>query len=104
MAIIVQHPDIAKALQPASQMKELPVVESSFIQNFSYDSTNFQLTVTMKNGGQYTHWYFYPGMWEQLIQSPSKGKFYADVIKGKHPSTRIVNKTVGKKGGRTNGR
>lgn len=95
MAIIVQAPAITKEQRSPSQKKEMPVVESSFIQNFSYDAQSQQLTVTMKTGGTYVHPEVSLGVWEQLIKAPSKGSFYAHAIKGRTPATRTVTKTVG---------
>jgi len=94
MASIVQS-NQPSAQETSKGVKEMPVEQSSFLQHIKYDQQNFQLTVTMKNGGQYTHFYVYPSMVDEFMRSPSKGKFYADVIKGKHPANRIIDKTIG---------
>lgn len=95
MAIVVQHEAVSQQAE-ASQIRKVPIGDSSFIQEVSYDPSTFQMTVTMKNGAQYIHWYVYPAIFDSMMQSPSKGKFYAEVIKGKHPSTRTITKNVGK--------
>lgn len=94
MASINQHPAFGQ--QSTKGIREIPCVESSFIQNFRYDPSTFQLSVTMKNGAQYLHFYVYPMMIDQLMAAPSKGKFYADVIKKSGaPSTKITHKEIG---------
>lgn len=93
MASINQHPAMQ---QSQGKLLEIPIGDSSFLQHFKYDAASFQLTVTMKNGSQYIHFYVYPGTVDQLIQAPSKGKFYADNIKGKYPGARTVSKGAGK--------
>lgn len=70
--------------------------DSSFLQHISYDSSTMQLTVTMKNGAEYIHQQVYPQTADDFMQAPNKGQYYGKVIRGAHPSTRIVNKTVGK--------
>lgn len=94
MALVVQHPKITGA--QTSQSKETGVAESSYIQAIAYDSAVLQLTVTLKNGGQYTFFNVYPQTHEDFIQAPSKGKFFATVIKGKYSSSRPINKNVGR--------
>lgn len=96
MAIVVQHAAIAQQNE-ASQIRKVPIGESSFLQEIEYDPSTFQMKVTMKNGAQYIHWYVYPAIFDSMMQSPSKGKFYASVIKGQNPSTRIINKNIGKR-------
>ncbi len=94
MATINQHP----AFGPqggAKGLRDVPTVESSFIENFRYDPSTFQLTVTMKNGAQYLHFYVYPMTMDQLMASPSKGKFYNEVIKGKSPGVAVTHKEIG---------
>lgn len=96
MALVVQHPSTAPK-QKQSGITELVVDDSSFLQHLKYDAANLQLTVTMKTGAQYIHWYVYPMTFNQMIESPSKGEFYAKVIKGRNPSTRTISKNIGKK-------
>jgi hypothetical protein len=81
--------------QSASPKLSMPIAESSFLMNVDYDPQNLQMTVTMKNGGQYIYHYVYPNVFQQFQESHSKGEFYAKVIRGKMPGTRIVNKTTG---------
>ena len=93
MASIAQHP--SQAAQSAKGIREIPCIESSFIENCRYDPSTFQLSVTMKSGAQYLNFYVYPMVIDQLMVSPSKGKFYADNIKGKSPSSKITHKEIG---------
>jgi hypothetical protein len=96
MALVVQHPTIAKLFKPA-KLQELPIADSKFLQNVSYDPDNSQMTVTMKNGAQYVYFNIPPGTMEDFAESKSKGKFYADNIRGQASSQRTIDKTVGKK-------
>lgn len=93
MASINQHPAFAQS--GAKGLRDIPTLESSFLEHFRYDPSTFQLTVTMKNGAQYLHFYVYPMTIDQLIASPSKGKFYNDVIRGKSPGVAVTHKTIG---------
>lgn len=95
MATISVNPALAAHAAP-STIREEGLVESSFLQKIKYDSTTLQLTVTMKNGAEYVHFYVFPMTVDQLMQSPSKGSFYATQIKGKNPGTRLIDKNVGK--------
>lgn len=96
MAQVIQHPAIA-AQNGNQKPQEMPEAKSSFLMNASYDSKSLQLTVTMKNGAQYIYFYVYPNVWEDFQKAPSKGEFYAKLVRGKHASTRIIDKNVGKK-------
>lgn len=93
MAIVIQN----QAFQTAQQqgIREIPVVESSYLQKFSYNPTTLQLTVTMKQGGEYTYFNVSPSTVDELAQSKSKGSFYANVIKTQGPATRTVDKRIG---------
>lgn len=92
MASINSHP----ATQPMGQaIHDIPIADSSFLQNIKYDPVTYQMTVTMKNGAQYVHFYVYPQTFQQLMESPSKGKFYAQAIKGKNPASKVVIKNIG---------
>jgi hypothetical protein len=96
MATVNQHEAMSNT-QTGGKIQKIPVNDSSFLQEFVYDSGNLTLTVTMKDGGTYTHYFIFPVVVQQLIESPSKGSFYAKNIKGKGPSQRIISKTVGRK-------
>jgi KTSC domain len=69
--------------------------DSSWIAKIKYDPAQLQLTVTTKRGDEYVHFMVYPMTVDQLLQSPSKGKFYAQAIKGKGLSTKVVTKSTG---------
>lgn len=96
MALVITHPAIAKQGQQTGK-SELPIGDSSYLMHIAYDAQAMQMTVTMKNGAQYLYFQVYPQTMESFIQSQSKGKFYAEQIRGKHQSSRTVNKSVGRK-------
>lgn len=94
MAQVVQHPAIsAMNKKDKGKKDDLAIDDSSFLMSASHDGKS-QLTITMKNGSEYVYSNIDPSLMEEFKQSPNKGKFYADRIKGE--STRIVNKTIGK--------
>lgn len=96
MASINQNP----ALNPQQKAREFPIIESSFLMNVHYDPATLQCVVTMKNGSQYIYNMVFPMVIDQWMQAPSKGKFYAESIRGKFSMhSRIVNKTTGPRGG-----
>lgn len=88
------HPNLAPA--KAKGIRESGVPESSFIQYLKYDEDNLQLTVTMKNGGEYTYFRVYPAIADDFFKSPSKGSYFANVIKGKNPNVKVVDKNIGR--------
>lgn len=94
MATVNSNPLFA-APAASSSVREEPIGDSSFLQKIKYDASTFQLTVTMKNGAEYVHFMVFPATVDQMMQSPSKGKFYAQNIKGANPSSRLINKNVG---------
>lgn len=101
MAIINQHPAIA-ATQPGAQQKtlhEFAINDSSFLSAVKYDSSTMQCTVVLKKGGEYTYFMIFPMIIDQWMQSASKGTFYAKQIRGKFKVSRLINKTVGPRGG-----
>ena len=94
MAQVLQNPSVPSAAPRG--LVEMPVAKSKVIQHVSYDPQSLQMTVTMKNGAQYIHFYVYPNVMDDFIKAGSKGEFYSKVVKGKHPATRQVSKNVGK--------
>lgn len=95
MATLAQ-PSIAAPNSAPSTVHEVPVVESSWLMKIKYDPATLQLTITTKGGSEYVHFMVYPATFDQLMQAPSKGRFYAQNIKGKGLSSRVITKTVGK--------
>lgn len=96
MAIINQHP----AFKKKSGIRKVPVNNSSFVSHFQYDSDNMQLLVVLKDGGEYLYDQVDSATVDQFIESPSKGQFFSKYIKGKYTSTRLIDKTVGPRGGK----
>lgn len=95
MAIVLNHPKISDAHDSGKDV-DMPIGDSSFLQNVSYDSKNQQMTVTMRNGGQYVYSSISKDVAQDFMESKDKGRFYTDTIKNNYPSQRTVNKTVGK--------
>ena len=79
----------------SSRIIEQPIGDSSWLAKIKYDQAQLQLTVTTKKGDEYVHFMVYPITVDQLLQAPSKGRFYAQNIKGKGLSTRTISKTTG---------
>ena len=94
MAQIIQHPAISN--QSENKKQTLPIADSSYLEHIEYDPQNLQMTVTMKSGAQYLYFYVYPNIMSGFIEAPSKGEYYAKVVRGQHQATRIINKNVGK--------
>lgn len=96
MATVTQHPSLSdKKSSPSMAIREEPIGDSSWLMKIKYDPSTLQLTVTTKGGSEYVHFFVYPMTVDQLMQSPSKGAFYARQIKGKGLSTRVISKTTG---------
>ncbi len=94
MALVLVHPSQKVGKKKAKE--DMPIEGSSFLMNATYDPDMAQLTITMKNGGQYTYSSVDPSKFESFKQSGDKSKFYSDEIRGKESGTRTVNKTIGK--------
>jgi hypothetical protein len=98
MATVNQHPAFAD-MGKAIGLREIPITDSSFLSLIKYDQNSFQMTVVFKNGAEYVHQSIFPLTIDQLIESPNKSKFYATQIRGKTPSSKIIDKSIGPRGG-----
>ena len=97
MALVNQHPKIASQTNAPTTKVDMPINDSSFLMGASYDPTSLQLTITMKNGGQYSHYPFYPAQMTDFQEARSKNEFYAREIRGKGQTTKVIDHSVGKK-------
>ncbi len=96
MGLVLNHPRVAQE-QEKKVDDDVPVQDSNFLENVSYDATNRQMTVTMKQGGQYVYSDVPADVMGDFKESKDKGSYYANFIKGQYGSARTINKTVGKK-------
>lgn len=95
MAIITQPSAFAGQTAGRGMVREEPITESGWLSKVRYDASQMMLTVTLKSGAEYVHYMVYPQQFEDMMQSPSKGSFYAKNIKGKGLSTSVIDKKVG---------
>lgn len=58
------------------------LISSSTLLGFEYDSGN--LTIFFRDGGRYVYHNVPQEVFEQFKNSPSKGKFYNQYIKGRY--------------------
>lgn len=79
-----------------NKFEKMPI-KSSFIQFAEYDEQGMRLTVTFTNGAERTHMFVYPQVWQQFLESQSKGRAYNQLIKDKSPSVPVLDKRVGRK-------
>ena len=63
--------------------------ESSNIVRFGYDASNSTLGVEFKSGGVYQYFDVPEGVFEQMKNAASKGKFLAQHIKGTFRYARV---------------
>ena len=63
-------------------------VESSHIDAIGYDDLKEELVVKFKNGQEYTYSDVKPFVYNDFLNSESKGKFFAQNIKGVYPERR----------------
>ncbi len=66
--------------------------QSSFIAEFEYDESNLTLTTHLKNGAVYQSKFFLPSEWTELQTSQNHSKHWADNIRGKKASVRVIVK------------
>ena len=85
MASIFQPPKAAAA----PKIHHLPST-SSFIAAFEYDETNLTLSTWMRNGSLYQAKFFLPADWDNLKTSQNHSKHWANNVKGKHATTRVI--------------
>ncbi len=64
-------------------------VESSNIRAIGHDPRSNELHIHFKNGTQYVHPDVHRVLYQNMLQSPSKGKYYADRIKGIFPHRKL---------------
>lgn len=94
MATIIQ-PAAFGGTQASPSVREEPINTSSWLQKFKYDASQMTLTVTLKSGAEYVHYMVYPQTFEDLMQAPSKGSYYAKNIQGNGLSSSLIDKKVG---------
>jgi hypothetical protein len=63
--------------------------ESSTIARFGYDDRTQILTVEFKSGGRYNYYDVPGGVFEQMRNAPSKGRYLAQQIKGRYRYARV---------------
>jgi len=95
MALVLIHPSIGKA-SVKKKKEDLPIEDSTFLMAATYDPEMAQMTITMKNGGEYTYSSIDPSTFERFKQARDKSRFYANEIRGVEKGSRTVNKTIGK--------
>ena len=76
----------------SSVMPKKVGVQSSFIAEFEYDEANLTLTTTMKNGQVYQYKFVTPGEFTNLQTAKNPSKHWADNIRGKKASVRVITK------------
>lgn len=64
-------------------------LQSSFMQRAVYDPSSLRLTLYFKSGKEITHLFVFPTVWAAFLQAPSKGSFYAKMIKGQTQSINV---------------
>lgn len=62
-------------------MELKPVEKSSSIKAFGFDESTRNLRVEFNNGARYDHPDFNPEMARAFDESPSKGSYYAQIIR-----------------------
>lgn len=73
---------------------ELPPLEfsdnqSSVVRHARYSPTDRKLTITLVGGNTYSYTSVEPSVWLGLYRAPSRGRFFARVIKGKYASVAV---------------
>lgn len=61
-------------------------VNSSMLEQVTYDNETKRLVVVFKNSKEYFYDNVPTEVWKQFQESESKGKFYTQNIKGKYPA------------------
>jgi hypothetical protein len=69
--------------------KKQTKLDSSCLNRAVFNRSLGSLEVEFKNGGKYEYGCVTPKMYKQLIQAPSKGKFFHQQIRGKLPYRKI---------------
>ncbi len=72
-------------------LKKMPI-QSSFIAELEYDEANLTLTTHLLNGAVYQHKFVLPSEFVGLQTAKNPSKHWADNIRGKKASVRVVVK------------
>ena len=64
-------------------------IESSNIQSAGYSPAEHRLQIEFKSGGVYDYEDVPPKVYEEFTEAPSKGRFFAQNIKGHFQCSRI---------------
>lgn len=70
-------------------------VKSSNIKSVGYDPLNVTLEIEFKNGGVYQYSGFTADKYEDFINSPSLGRWFAAEIRGKYPMQKMPQEASG---------
>ena len=74
-----------RCVMPKSSMK----VDSSNIQDVSYDQNSGTMVVTFNNGSTYQYRDVPIGVYQRLIDAPSKGSYFAEYIRHSFQGSRL---------------
>ena len=69
---------------------DLQRVESSNIAAVGYDARTETLEVEFHNGFRYQYYGVGQGLFDQMMQAPSKGRFLNQYIKNQYPYSRVA--------------
>jgi len=81
------HKDPLYRLRSESKMKLIPI-ESSILESVCYDPPRLVLTIAFRNGSVYEYAGVPEGIYRELIEGPSKGKFFHKYILGVYEARR----------------
>ena len=73
----------------AEELRLMARVESSNLKEVAHDAKGNTLSVTFHNGGQYVLHDVPEKLYKELLAAPSKGKFYGERLRGKHPTIKV---------------
>jgi KTSC domain len=64
-------------------------VSSSSVTSVGYDSETRTLEIEFNSGSVYEYNEVPPEIYQGLMEAPSKGRYFANEIRGQYPSTRL---------------
>ena len=67
----------------------MPAIRSSTIASADYDGARQKLTISFKNGGVYDYSGVDAKTYNDFLEAPSQGTFFANYIRGKYPTEKI---------------
>ena len=86
---MLREPVVLPARNPEDWAMRRKSVSSSSVASVGYDPRSQTLEIEFHSGSVYDYEEVPPEIYQGLMEAPSKGRYFANEIRGQYPSTRV---------------